>query len=365
MKPTRILLIGISSNLGGIEAFVRDLVFNSNPKEFSFTILLEDGIIMPYQRELLNYGVRIITFPSRKRGYRRYLEAIRHIFQKNEFDVIHINLMTFSPFELVLYACKYSNAKIIVHSHNAGYEKEYFKSRIIQLYGRTRIRNCKFERIACSERAGKYLFKNKPFLVFTIGIDYRKYSFSHQKRDYIRREVGAGKDTVVIGNVASFTKPKNHGFIVKCFIEFKKMMPNSKLVLVGVGPEQRMIKELVSSLKLDHDVVFLGRRTDVGGIYSAFDVFVLPSLSESFGIALCEAQANGLPCIASYDVGNDANMFGKVIFLNTDSPKKWAKAIMSCSGKRSMVKSIPAKYNIINSNERIYNYYHELLEAKK
>ena len=63
-------------------------------------------------------------------------------------------------------------------------------------------------------------------------------------------------------------------------------------MLVSMPPEVR-------SKSLSENVIFLGRRNDVAKLYSAMDAFIFPSKFEGFGLALVEAQASGLRCIAS------------------------------------------------------------------
>ena len=71
--------------------------------------------------------------------------------------------------------------------------------------------------------------------------------------------------------------------------------------------------------------LFLGPQPRVSEFYSAMDVFVLPSRFEGFGIALLEAQVNGLPCLCSDTVSPSSNVTGQVRRLSLASgAEKWA-----------------------------------------
>ena len=72
------------------------------------------------------------------------------------------------------------------------------------------------------------------------------------------------------------------------------------------------IENKVNDLGLTRAVKFLGQRSDANELYQAFDVFLLPSLYEGLGMVLIEAQASGLPCVASTKVPKTANIINGV-----------------------------------------------------
>lgn len=138
------------------------------------------------------------------------------------------------------------------------------------------------------------------------------------------------KESLVIGHIGRFMKQKNHDFIIDVFDKIKKLWPEARLLLVGDGPLFDEIKEKVNSLGLEDSVVFTGVKQNAYDYYNAMDVFVLPSLYEGFGIVLIEAQANGLPCVASTEVPEEVNIANQVDFLElSDSVESWASHIVN------------------------------------
>ena len=75
--------------------------------------------------------------------------------------------------------------------------------------------------------------------------------------------------------------------------------PGIRLMIVGSGPEEIKLKRLAAELGIESKVIFTGSVADIHNYYSAFDIFVLPTLSEGLGITILEAMSFGLPVLAS------------------------------------------------------------------
>jgi N-acetyl-alpha-D-glucosaminyl L-malate synthase BshA len=105
----------------------------------------------------------------------------------------------------------------------------------------------------------------------------------------------------VLTHVSNFRPLKRIEDVVRIFAAVRAVIP-SRLDLVGEGPERSRIEALVASLGLQDHVRFLGERGDLVEILQQSDLFLLPSQTESFGLAALEAMACGVPVVAS-DVG--------------------------------------------------------------
>lgn len=364
MKRIRILYEGISANLGGIETFIYNLYKKINKEKFEISFLIDKGLKIAYQEEYEKDGCKFYEIENRKKNYFKYLKELKQVYQNNNFDIIHINIMSYSLFERIIYACKYSKAKVIIHSHNGGFSKDcaYKKTMLLDKIGRLFIKkyNNKLIKIACGEKAGKFAFKNNKFEIFNNGIDIDKFRFSELNRKLIRNELKiSGKETV-LGLIGMFNNPKNHTFLIDIFNEYKKMDNNSKLILIGDGYLRNEIKEKVHKLNLDDSVLFLGKRYDVERLYSAMDIYVMPSLYEGLSISLCEAQINGLKCYTSDDVDKDSNITGNVKFISLkETAETWAKEIFSLDNKRDSdaLQKIPDNFNSEVSYKKLSEFY--------
>ena len=106
----------------------------------------------------------------------------------------------------------------------------------------------------------------------------------------------------VITHISNFRKVKRIPDVIKVFYKVQQQIP-AKLMLVGDGPEKEEAEQLCTSLGILEKVIFFGNSTEIDQILSYTDLFLLPSETESFGLAALEAMAMGVPVISSNSGG--------------------------------------------------------------
>ena len=120
----------------------------------------------------------------------------------------------------------------------------------------------------------------------------------------------------IFTHVSNFRPVKRVEDVVKIFSEVRKEIP-AKLLMIGEGPERAKAENLVKELNIIDDVFFLGNSTEVAKILCYTDVFLLPSQTESFGLAALEAMAAGSAVISTNTGGlPEVNIHGKTGFLS-------------------------------------------------
>lgn len=359
MKKIKILLLGMSSNLGGIETYLYNLVKQSDKTKFQFDFLFDNKNTMAFEKELKELGCYIYKITPRYINRNKHIKEIKEIFKHN-YDYIHYSVMSYSWFEPIILA-SHTNSKIIIHSHNAGFGRNVsLKTKILHEIGRFKIRNIKYLKVACGREAGKFMFKSDNFTIFNNGIDLNKFKFEQKYRETIRKQVNINDTTTIIGIVAKLEKQKNILFLIDIFNEYQKMNNNSKLLIVGEGSLKAKIEKKINKKKIKDKVIFLGKREDTNKIYSAFDIYIMPSLYEGLSIALIEAQSNGLKCYTSDRVDKDSNITGNVAFLSLEENAKfWAKYIFDANNTRDedSIKKIENKYDSKICYDNVYKYY--------
>jgi len=117
-----------------------------------------------------------------------------------------------------------------------------------------------------------------------------------------QRSVMAKKEERIVTHISNFRKVKRIPDVIKLFYKIQEKIP-SKLMMVGDGPEKAKAEELVNQLGIQDKVIFFGNSNEIDQILSYSDLFLLPSETESFGLAALEAMAWSVPVISSNSGG--------------------------------------------------------------
>ena len=130
------------------------------------------------------------------------------------------------------------------------------------------------------------------------------------------RSAIAKNEERIITHVSNFRKVKRIPDVVKIFDRIQKKIP-AKLLMVGDGPEKAAAEDLCRKLGISEKVLFLGNSSEIDQILSYTDLFLLPSETESFGLAALEAMAWSVPVISSNSGGlPEVNIDGVSGFLS-------------------------------------------------
>ncbi|HEY0045088.1 MAG TPA: N-acetyl-alpha-D-glucosaminyl L-malate synthase BshA [Flavobacterium sp.] len=113
-----------------------------------------------------------------------------------------------------------------------------------------------------------------------------------------RRSLIAKEGERILTHISNFRKVKRVGDIIRIFDAVQKEIP-AKLLMVGDGPEKQKAEKLCKKLGIEDKVIFLGNSNEIDTILSYTDLFLLPSETESFGLAALEAMAWSVPVISS------------------------------------------------------------------
>lgn len=234
---------------------------------------------------------------------------------------------------LIMYALpvwRAEKTKIFYQSHNDCVEG--IVNKIMHFITRHLVARYANALMAVSQAASRFMYGRKGVgktIILRNGIDIKKYEFSVEKRKRMRKNLGI-TDTFVLGHVGRFTYQKNHPFIISVFEQIQRENENVRLLLVGTGEDEDKIRRLVREKNLTQKVIFYGVSDCVEELLCAMDCFVFPSRYEGLGIVALEAQANGLPVVASSRVPEEVNVteLYRSLSLSDDSAKVWAKAIL-------------------------------------
>jgi N-acetyl-alpha-D-glucosaminyl L-malate synthase BshA len=139
--------------------------------------------------------------------------------------------------------------------------------------------------------------------------------FQALREHCVKRKYAPNGEKILV-HISNFRKVKRVDDVVRVFAKVLEEVP-AKLILVGDGPEKANVEQLCRQLNIHHDVIALGKITDPKEILCVGDLFVLPSETESFGLAALEAMAMKVPVISTNGGGlPEVNIQGKTGFLS-------------------------------------------------
>ncbi|PIB29927.1 N-acetyl-alpha-D-glucosaminyl L-malate synthase BshA [Maribacter sp. 4U21] len=179
-------------------------------------------------------------------------------------------------------------------------------------------------------------------------IDAKKYSTSFT--DCQRTNMARDNERIVT-HISNFRKVKRIPDVIKVFHKIQKTIP-SKLIMVGDGPEKAGAEILCEKLGISDSVIFLGNSNEIDKILCFSDLFLLPSESESFGLAALEAMINKTPVISSNAGGiPEVNTEGVTGFLSdVGDIEDMAENALVILGKDETLKNF--KQNAVNEAQK-------------
>lgn len=312
---------------GGLETMIMNYYRHIDRSKVQFDFLVHRNYESDYDQEILKMGGYIFHFPRLIPWNKLYQKKLEVFFKNHpEYKIVHVHQDCLSS--IVLKCAKKAGIPVrIAHSHNSNQDKNW--KYIIKLYYMRLIPKFATNLFACGRAAGDWMFCGHPYELIRNAIDCGKYCFSSEISKYMKNKLNM-KDSIVIGHVGRFNAQKNHLFLLKVFLECKKLDPDIKLLLIGDGEDLNKIKKEVEKMGIKKDVLFTGTRSDVNDLMQAMDVFVFPSQYEGLPLTMIEAQASGLPCVISNRVPDECIVTDKLVTYCRleDTPEKWASIIM-------------------------------------
>jgi glycosyltransferase involved in cell wall biosynthesis len=152
------------------------------------------------------------------------------------------------------------------------------------------------------------------FSVIPLGIDLATFAGAADNRDFLRREIGAADNEIVVGFTGRLTEIKNIPLLLEVAARYKTLAEPLKLrfIIIGDGNLRQQLEQKASELELGEIVTFLGNRQDVANLLPGFDVIALTSKNEGTPLSLIEAMAAGIPLISTA-VGGVVDLGGKTV----------------------------------------------------
>lgn len=339
-KTVKILQVGMTNNIGGMETYLMNQYrhLDRNKIDYDFVNITRDRH-MVFEKEIKNNGNHVFRICRRsKNPFKHYYDWWKLLKkQRGKYDAIILNAChLYYVFPLVI--GRIMGIKIrIIHSHNSGDELQInILRKLVVWFNRKLVFWAATDYWACSDTAGKWMFRNKKFTVIHNAIDTKKFTLNKTIRNKKRKELEI-EDKFVVGHVGRFTYQKNHELLITIFSEACKKNSNMILLLIGdaVGIDQEYLLQahkMVDELGLQDKVLFLGMRTDVNELMQAMDCFLLPSHFEGLPLVGVEAQAAGLPCFFSNNITRELVITNLAHYCSSNKITEWTDSIFEYCG---------------------------------
>lgn len=305
---------------------------NIDRNKYMFDFLVTSDKKEGFYNEIISLGGKVHFIPSRRNSFVEYHKELNRFFRDHhkEYGAVHMNVGSLTSVAPLYYAKIYGIPVRICHSHSSFCTGIH--NRVMHYINRARLKSVATHYFACSESSRQWAFRYSGIYtksqIITNGIDISKFIYNPETRKSTRDNLRLdGK--FVVGHVGTFNVIKNQSFLVDVFKELLDVNPNSILMLIGEGATLLEIKNKVERLNLEDRVLFLGRRNDVAQLMQAMDVMAMPSLFEGMPFTLIEAQAAGLPIVASSNIPSDVKLSECYHSVSLDSNTSiWVRTIM-------------------------------------
>lgn len=290
--------LGVSphTTLGG-EVYDRELLVRLAALGAEVEVLLPAGLPCP---DVTGWQVRRLPL---RRGYRWFVSNLFFVpyigraYHQRPFDILRVHSLRFTGLA-ALWARQLYRLPVPVVMHHHHLDRDRWTDHIERRVARAANRIITGSHFAQKQLTAELGVPPEKITVIPYGIpeQYRSLPLSRALQHRLHLT-----DTRVLLHIGSLIPRKNLPVLLDAFKAVLTQLPQTRLVLIGSGPEEARLRSQARHLGLERAVVFAGFVTEQEKLeyYSLADVFVSPSLLEGFGLAVCEAMACGVPVVAT------------------------------------------------------------------
>lgn len=323
---------------GGVEAYLMNQLRHWDLSKMECSILTAEKTTEIYDKELQKLKVPhfVLLKGESSSPILRILKTFRAFklfLQEHSCDILYLNLTNSVTMRYAKIAKRLGIPRRIIHSHSSGIQPgaAYGIKITAHKAAKSYYANVPTDRWACSDLAANFLFlsQKKDKIVFIPNaIETERFCFDESKRAQLRQQLFGHDNIKVIGTVGRCSAEKNQAFLLEIFARAYVHMPDARLLLIGDGALRRSLEEQARTLGVSDVCLFYGFTEDVAPLYSAMDVFCLPSVVEGFPVVALEAQTAGCQCFLSDTLSKQVGVLHTVQYLPLDT-HVWVQRLMN------------------------------------
>lgn len=288
--------------VGGVEQLLAMSVPYLNRGEFSYEIVY----LVPWKDSLSGYfhanGIPVSCLNLKSHFDLRVIPRLAAFLSKRKPDLLEIHL----PYPGIVgrVAGKFARISPILYvEHSLAVQRDLRRLRILSFLGNVLTYPLNDFIVTVSEDTRRdvqrYCFMKRPIQVVYNGIDLAKIDRRRANVVDIRRALGIPDSHKVVGHVANLLPKKRQEDLLKAAMNILKTFPLVTFIIVGRGPLDQKLRETACNLGISKNVIFTGFVDNLYEVMQTFDIFVMSSIYEGFGISLVEAMALGKPAVVT------------------------------------------------------------------
>jgi len=367
-RPLNVIRIISFLPIGGVENTLLATLplFDKNRFNISVCCTYRKG---PIADRLEEKGIPVHCCRVASRLHPIHLWRLSRWLKENKADIVHTHMYSSNISGVI--AARLAHIPVIInHIHSTHEWKSWNRILMERLVDRFRIGT-----IAVSQYV-KNLYLQKTGLACEnkIRVLHNIARFSPKSigdKARLRREPGFPPEGPVVGTVARLVPIKGVDIFIRAAAEVCGRRKDVSFVIVGEGKERRGLETMAEGLGLKRCLFFAGERQNIADFYDLFDIFVLSSRAEGFGIVILEAMHHDIPVIAAAVGGVPEIVVNGVtgILVPPESPQSLAEAIISLLDNseqgRRLVEEARKRLELFTVEryvETLESYYEELWE---
>jgi glycosyltransferase involved in cell wall biosynthesis len=296
--PVRVLYVIDHLAHGGAELLVKNIAENINDEKLEVIVcaLRTNPAAISIRGNVINLKYN--------RCDPRSIFGVARLCKEHSIDILHAHLSkSVITCLLASYICK---RPVIVHEHGGIFRKGLsfsvyrFLLRLLHRRAAMIIANSQATARELVRKAGE---KSEGIEVIQNTIDFDIFDSSKVSRSAAREKLGISDKDIVVGYVGRLHPLKGADILIEAFSLLLRQSADYLLVLAGDGPQRESLEALVARLGIGKRVKFLGMSDNVAEVMAAFDIGVVPSRQESFGVVAAELMRMKVPVVSSGEEG--------------------------------------------------------------
>lgn len=305
-RQARILHLFVTLPVGGAENLLLSIVRGLDHERFaSLVCCIGKRGVMGDRLAAMDIPPVELRFMQKGGWDRRVVPALVDLIRRERIDLVHSHLYHANLYGRL--AARKAGVPAVVSIHNT-YGKPKLHRQIVNWYlsRHTAAIIVGSEEIKRDVERYDHVSASR-IEVIPNAVDLARSASTLSKLE-ARARLGLAEHDLVMGSIGKLEEQKGHRYLIEALALLRHRGIVARLLLAGEGRKRSALESLVASLGLEHQVMLLGTRNDLGDLFRAMDVFVMPSLWEGLSLAMLSAMAAGLPVVAT-PVGGVSRVF--------------------------------------------------------